>query len=74
MKTQGKVLALVSSGHGMPLKDGKIYAGAGYYLNELTVPTRALMKEGYEVTFANPKGDTPQLDISSATAMFFGGD
>jgi len=54
------------------LKDGKVYAGAGYYLNELTVPVRALMKEGYEITFANPKGNTPQLDVNSATAMFFG--
>src|SRR5580698_6212718 len=73
MKTKGKVLALVSSGHGMPLKDGKIYSGAGYYLNELTVPTRALMENGYEVTFANPKGNTPQMDVNSATKMFFGG-
>jgi putative intracellular protease/amidase len=73
MKAAGKVLALVSSGHGMPLKDGKIYAGAGYYLNELTVPARALMENGYEVTFANPKGDTPQMDVNSATTMFFHG-
>ena len=56
MTTKGKVLVLVSSGHGLPLKDGNVYAGAGYYLNELTVPVRALMKEGYEITFANPKG------------------
>jgi hypothetical protein len=40
MATKGKVLVLVSSGHGLPLKDGKVYAGAGYYLNELTVPVR----------------------------------
>ena len=74
MTTKGKVLVLVSSGRGLPLKDGKVYAGAGYYLNELTVPVRALMKEGYEITFANPKGNTPQLDVNSATAPFFGGD
>jgi putative intracellular protease/amidase len=74
MKTKGKVLVLVSSGHGLPLQDGKVYSGAGYYLNELTVPVRALMKDGYEITFANPKGNTPQLDVNSATAMFFGGD
>jgi len=74
MTTKGKVLVLVSSGHGLPLKDGKVYAGAGYYLNELTVPTRALMKEGYEITFANPKGNTPQLDVHSAVPDFFGGD
>jgi putative intracellular protease/amidase len=74
MTTKGKVLVLVSSGHGLPLKDGKVYAGAGYYLNELTVPVRALMNEGYEITFANPKGNTPQLDVNSAIAPFFGGD
>ena len=74
MTTKGKVLVLVSSGHGLPLKDGKVYTGAGYYLNELTVPVRALMKEGYEITFANPKGNTPQMDVNSAVADFFGGD
>jgi putative intracellular protease/amidase len=74
MTTKGKVLVLVSSGHGLPLKDGKVYAGAGYYLNELTVPVRALMNEGYEITFANPKGNTPQLDLHSAVPDFFGGD
>ena len=74
MTTKGKVLVLVSSGHGLPLKNGKFYKGAGYYLNELTVPVRALMKEGYEMTFANPKGNTPQLDVNSAIAQFFGGD
>jgi len=74
MTTAGKILVLVSSGRGLPLKDGKIYTGAGYYLNELTVPVRALMKEGYEVTFANPTGNTPQVDVNSEVADFFGGD
>ncbi len=74
MATKGKVLVLVSSGHGLPLKDGKVYTGAGYYLNELTVPVRALMEEGYEITFSNPKGNTPQLDVHSAVPDFFGGD
>jgi putative intracellular protease/amidase len=74
MKTKGKVLVLVSSGRGLPLKDGKVYKGAGYYLNELTVPVRALMQEGYEITFANPKGNTPQPDVNSEVADFFGGD
>jgi putative intracellular protease/amidase len=73
MSTKGKVLVLVSSGHGLQLKDGKVYAGAGYYLNELTVPVRALMNEGYEITFSNPKGNTPQLDVNSAIPDFFGG-
>jgi putative intracellular protease/amidase len=74
MKTKGKVLVLVSSGRGLPLKDGKVYKGAGYYLNELTVPVRALMQEGYEITFANPKGNAPQPDVNSEVAAFFGGD
>jgi putative intracellular protease/amidase len=74
MAAKGKVLVLVSSGYGLPLKEGKVYAGAGYYLNELTVPVRALMKEGYEITFANPKGNPPQLDLHSAVPDFFGGD
>ena len=74
MALKGKVLVLVSSGRGLPLKDGKVYSGAGYYLNELTVPVRALMKEGYEITFANPKGNTPQVDVHSEVADFFGGD
>jgi hypothetical protein len=46
MTTKGKLLVLVSSGHGLPLKVGKVYAGAGHYLCELTVPVRALVKEG----------------------------
>ena len=74
MTTKGKILVLYLSGHGLPLKDGKVYAGAGYYFYELTVPVRALMNEGYEITFANPKGNTPQLDVNSAVAGFFGGD
>src|SRR3984885_4121052 len=73
MASKGKVLVLVSSGYGLPLKNGGVYRGAGYYLNELTVPTRALMEEGYEITFANPKGNTPQLDLHSAVPDFFGG-
>lgn len=74
MVTAGQILVLVSSGHGLPLKDGGCYTGAGYYLNELTVPVRALMAEGYEITFANPKGNTPQMDVHSAVPDFFGGD
>src|SRR3974390_1205011 len=74
MAAKGKILVLVSSGHGLPLKDGIVYKDAGYYLNELTVPVRALMQEGYEITFANPKGNTPQMDVHSAVPDFFGVD
>jgi len=55
MTTKGKVLVLVSSGHGLPLKDGKVYTGAGYYLNELTVPVRALMRRATKSLSPTPK-------------------
>ena len=74
MATKGKVLVLISSGRGLRLKDGKVYSGAGYYLNELTVVVRVLMQEGYEMTFATPTGNTPQVDVHSEVADFFGGD
>ncbi len=74
MASKGKILVLVSSGRGLPLKGGELYSAAGYYLNELTVPVRALMQEGYEITFANPTGNTPQVDVHSEVADFFGGD
>ena len=64
MTTKGKVLVLVSSGHGLPLKDGKVYTGAGYYLNELTVPVRALMNEGYELRIIK-QGRTDSPDSTS---------
>jgi hypothetical protein len=32
------------------------------------------MKEGYEITFANPTGNTPQVDVHSEVVGFFGGD
>jgi len=31
------------------------------------------MKEGYEITFANPTGNAPQVDVHSEVADFFGG-
>src|ERR1700749_1129976 len=74
MATRGKILVLVSSGHGLAFKNCKVSKGAGYHLNQLTVPVRALMKEGYEITFSNPKGNTPQMDVHSAVPDFFGGD
>ena len=74
MTAKGKILVLISSGRGLPVKGGGLYIDAGYYLNELTVPVRALMKEGYQITFATPRGNTPQVDVHSEVADFFGGD
>jgi putative intracellular protease/amidase len=72
-QSKGKVLVVVSGGHLLNLKEGKVYA-TGYYLNELYVPLAALIKAGYTPVYANPNGDTPSMDASSNVPKFFGGD
>jgi putative intracellular protease/amidase len=71
--TLGKVLVVVSSESSMTLREGA-RVETGYFLNELTVPVMALTQAGYEITFANPKGNAPTLDKKSDNASFFGGD
>lgn len=71
--SKGKVLVVMSSGHELPLKDGKTYT-TGYYLNEFVIPYRKLIAAGYEPVIADPNGDTPVMDAHSNNAMFFGGD
>jgi putative intracellular protease/amidase len=72
-QSRGKVLVVMSGGHLLDLKEGKVYA-TGYYLNELYVPLAALIKAGYTPVYANPNGDTPSMDASSNVPKFFGGD
>src|ERR1700743_1718941 len=72
-QAKGKVLVVVSGGHLLNLKEGRVYA-TGYYLNELYVPLAALVKAGYTPVYANPNGDTPSMDASSNVPKFFGGD
>jgi putative intracellular protease/amidase len=71
--SKGKVLVIVSSAHEMQLQDGKTYT-TGFYLNELTVPVRKFMENGYDVVFANPKGNTPVMDVHSDSAKYFDND
>ncbi|SDO70345.1 Putative intracellular protease/amidase [Rhodoferax sp. OV413] len=70
---KGKILVVMSSAHELELRDGKQYQ-TGYFLNELAVPLRMLVDAGYTPVFANPKGDTPQMDVSSNNKNYFGGD
>lgn len=56
--SKGKVLLVASSTNTLTLKDGKVDP-TGYFLDELTVPTMRLIKEGYQVVLATPKGDIP---------------
>jgi putative intracellular protease/amidase len=71
--SKGKVLVVVSSKATLTLKDGKKYP-TGYYFNELTVPVRKVMGDGYEVVFANPEGNAPVMDAHSDSPSYFGGD
>jgi putative intracellular protease/amidase len=70
---KGNVLVIVSSEDAIALQNGKTYK-TGYFLNELTVPVKRLQEEGYSITFANPKGNKPSMDIHSDSVDFFGKD
>ena len=73
LAAKGKVLVVLSSENQLLLKNGKTYP-TGFYLNELTVPAKALMDAGYDLVFADPKGNTPALDVTSDNVKYFGGD
>jgi putative intracellular protease/amidase len=70
--SRGQVLVIISSEHTLTLQNNKTYP-TGYFLNELTVPVRTLMDNGYSIVFANPKGNEPSSDINSETPYYFGG-
>jgi putative intracellular protease/amidase len=53
------------------LKDGKTFE-TGYYLNELVDPAMRFKDAGYELVFANPKGNTPQVAADSINKTYFG--
>ncbi len=69
---KGKVLVILSSETVLPLKDGKTFT-TGYYLNELMIPAERFSDAGYELVFANPKGNAPEVDQASVSADYFGG-
>jgi putative intracellular protease/amidase len=71
--SKGKILIIVSSENTLVLKNGKKFP-TGHYLNELTVPAKALADAHYTLVFATPKGDPSYLDKSSDDAKYFGGD
>ncbi len=69
---EGKIFVVLSSETALPLKDGRTFR-TGYYLNELIVPAQKLSAAGYELVFANPTGNTPEVDTNSVDAAYFGG-
>jgi putative intracellular protease/amidase len=67
-----KVLVILSSESVLPLKDGKTYT-TGYYLNELMIPAKRFTDAGFELVFADPKGNRPAVDAMSISKDYFGG-
>jgi putative intracellular protease/amidase len=43
----------------------------GFYLDEWYYPTSALMRGGWNITYANPQGNQPPLDQGSNSTTFF---
>jgi len=70
-QNKGKILVILSSETTLPLKDGKTFE-TGYYLNELVEPAMRFKDVGYELIFANPKGNTPQVAADSINKTYFG--
>ena len=72
MNSKGTVLVIGSNADSITLKDGE-KEHAGYYLNEMVIPTQAVLKAGYEVVLATPSGKKPVMDPQSAVPDYFGG-
>ena len=68
-----RILIIVSSQDRFRLREDKTYS-TGYFLNELVVPVRKLVDQGYEVVFANPAGNAPAMDPHSDSAEYFAQD
>jgi putative intracellular protease/amidase len=71
MNSKGKILVIGSSANSILLKNGE-REHAGYYLNEMTIPPRAVIGAGYEIVLATPDGRRPVMDPQSAVASYFG--
>jgi len=70
--SKGKILVVLSSETSIPLAGGKSFP-SGYYLNELVIPAQKFTDAGYELVFADPKGNVPSVDSLSLSADYFGG-
>jgi putative intracellular protease/amidase len=70
--SKGTVLLVGSNASQIEVAGG-LQKPTGYYLNELAVPTMAVLDAGYEVVLATPSGAKPVLDETSRIAAHFGG-
>jgi putative intracellular protease/amidase len=65
-----KVLIILSSSNFLQMSNGHKHP-TGYFLSELSGPAIALSKAGYELVFANPKGNAPVMDKISDDPKWF---
>lgn len=65
-----KILVILSASHFVSTVEGNKHP-TGYFLSELSGPTEALKKSGYELVIATPGGKTPAMDVSSDNAKWF---
>jgi putative intracellular protease/amidase len=72
MNSKGTILVIGSNADSITLKNGD-KEHAGYYLNEMVIPTRTVLNAGYEMVLATPNGKKPVMDPQSAVASYFGG-
>eukprot|EP01111_Echinosteliopsis_oligospora_P003138 TRINITY_DN15044_c0_g1_i1.p1 TRINITY_DN15044_c0_g1~~TRINITY_DN15044_c0_g1_i1.p1 ORF type:complete len:292 (+),score=107.98 TRINITY_DN15044_c0_g1_i1:33-908(+) len=69
----GNVLIILSSADSITLQNGKV-EDVGYYIDEFAIPSSYLLAAGFNLHFANPKGNTPAMDQSSNTSWYFAGN
>lgn len=63
------LVAMSSAGH-ITLTNG-LQPVIGFYLDELATPSQMLIKAGFNLTFANPKGNRPPMDPRSNNTKYF---
>lgn len=68
----GKILVIVSAANSIPLLTGGTHQ-TGIFLGELTEPAEAMIKAGYELTFASPNGAVPTIDPDSYRLIYWRG-
>lgn len=71
--SKGKILIIGSSTDTFKLKNGNIVP-SGYFLNELAIPSLALLNAGYELQLATPLGNLPTMDAHSIDLAHFNND
>ncbi|MBI2068351.1 MAG: type 1 glutamine amidotransferase domain-containing protein [Deltaproteobacteria bacterium] len=67
---QPKVLVVLSGSDHVSLKGGGEHP-TGYFLSELAVPLKQLIKAGYKPVFATPNGRAPTMDKVSDDTRWF---